>query len=298
MALQSGDRVSVLTLSWGETWARALHGEAWKTGRTDGVVIAQQGTKWLCDFGEADEGGAHHAWARSALRMSQIDVATSLAPLTASDVEAQFESAMHAPGFVTTVAVTPAETGTLAAPQNRGCNAAGREALDAAKAEGLTLRQSHCDSGYTGVRQDKRRLDGKVVFTSFYSVKAKHHYLGIYDTAEEAALVRARKLKTLEAAGVVSGTWRSLNPTNRTDPDRKTIRKAERGSDHKLVASGGAAAGAAVGADDEGMDGCKESALLRGVREQIAILELKIAAAARLGDKRLVEKLTKQLVAI
>ena len=66
--LREGDFVSVPTHVWGEAYAREQHGEHdWETGRTFGTVLRKEGRKWVCDFGEKEEGVQHAAWSRTAL---------------------------------------------------------------------------------------------------------------------------------------------------------------------------------------------------------------------------------------
>ena len=68
-----GDRVSVLTQVWDtpdESWAKTVHSDEWKTGRTEGTVLrkgeGKDSGKWIVDFG--DDEGELVAWARNALR--------------------------------------------------------------------------------------------------------------------------------------------------------------------------------------------------------------------------------------
>ena len=66
--LSAGDRVSVLSCTWGGAWARAQHGAGWRAARTYGKVLKRVGSKWQCDFGERAEGMEPASWEEHALQ--------------------------------------------------------------------------------------------------------------------------------------------------------------------------------------------------------------------------------------
>jgi hypothetical protein len=79
--LKPGDNVSVETRLWSDAWARKVHGDQWKSGRTYGKVLHGKDDEWVCDFAEKD--GQHAAWARSVLRIEESEcgpAATATSP--------------------------------------------------------------------------------------------------------------------------------------------------------------------------------------------------------------------------
>lgn len=67
------------------------------------------------------------------------------------------------------------------------------EALRLAEAEGLTFEPSESSSGYKGVAMDSRRTHTR--FKADIRVSGKNIAIGYFETAEEAALCRARAMK-------------------------------------------------------------------------------------------------------
>ena len=75
-------------------------------------------------------------------------------------------------------------------PSKKGLSAEAAQAVNDAAAEGLTFERSErSSSGYNGVAS---------LPNGHFEVRIKGKYIGHYDTAEEAALVRARELAAAE----------------------------------------------------------------------------------------------------
>ena len=75
------------------------------------------------------------------------------------------------------------------------------EALVAAAAEGVTLVPSAKNrSGFWGVKQSQQKH--RVAFEAVFKHQGSHVYIGTFDSAEEAALVLARRFPAFAAAAL------------------------------------------------------------------------------------------------
>ena len=105
------------------------------------------------------------------------------------------EATAVATAIVSTVPPAPPLPGALALAQQMGkkrktASLTAEEALRQAEAEGLELPRGKTTGGYSGVQHYKQRKSKPFVSSIWQG--AKLHYLGSFNTAEEAALVHAR----------------------------------------------------------------------------------------------------------
>ena len=130
-----GDIVSVSTRVWGDSWAKEVHAKeganAWKTGRTHGIVLSAKGAKWVCNFDEAD--GEHAAWAKKALQFERRPPTEHTGRAEAADEQQQPSSplptdGLHHDSVVATASPDPDEASTSA-----GRPVTGTGSKDAAK---------------------------------------------------------------------------------------------------------------------------------------------------------------------
>ena len=123
------------------------------------------------------------------------------------------------------------------------------EALRAAQAEGLQLERSErASSGFKGVvhlgpcKNGGREWKRKNPYAATLSASGKSMSLGCYTTAEEAALVRARRVAQMEAKGEKWHRREQIRPKPRPPPDAAPTaapapaRPTRRGSDGPLAA--------------------------------------------------------------
>lgn len=174
MALSVGDKVSTATRSWGDAWAMSVHKDegrnAWKTGRTYGTVIGNDGEKYICDFQEDD--GQHVAWAREALVFEGRPAGQNRKAIKGHCAKALTQEQLEQ---------------------------AAEQAEQAATAEGLTLVRSSASTGFRYVVPTDRHAGKSRSRTTYQaciqrpSTKADIK-LGTFPTAIEAALAVARHL--------------------------------------------------------------------------------------------------------